>query len=65
MIDEDVAKVVEDGQKQRSSDESFAQLSAFYDEMKRRGIAKTSEYGLPPVDTVGAATFRNDPRKAS
>ncbi|MCA1789634.1 MAG: hypothetical protein LC667_07195 [Thioalkalivibrio sp.] len=60
MIDDEVAKTVEEVAKLRSADEGLKRLRDFYDEMKRLGIAQTREYDLPPIDTIGTTAYRRD-----
>ena len=33
--------------------EELKRLSQFYERMKQEGVAKTREYALPPLDTIG------------
>jgi hypothetical protein len=41
----------------RSATDEFIRLSAFYDEMKRLGLTKKSEYELPLIDTIGRTLY--------
>jgi hypothetical protein len=59
MIDDEITKTVEDLRRARANDEALQQLSDFYDEMKRSGIAQSHGYNLPPVDTVGNTAYRH------
>jgi hypothetical protein len=59
MIEEEVVQTIDDFKRRTQDDQSLKQLSDFYDEMKRSGIAQTRGYNLPPIDTVGTSAFRN------
>jgi hypothetical protein len=60
MIDAQVAEVVKERDQRLENDADFQELKNFYAEMQRLGFAKQSEYGLPPVDTVGALYARKN-----
>jgi len=36
-----------------SKDKKFQELQEFYEDMKKKGIAKKQEYSLPQLDTIG------------
>jgi hypothetical protein len=57
-ITEEVALVIANGQEHRKEDSQFAELQAFYEEMKRLGIAKKPEYTAPQLDTVGRGFYK-------
>ncbi len=61
MIEEEVVAAIEEFKRLAAHDHELQKLSAFYDEMKKAGIAQTQPYGLPPVDTIGVTAFRQRP----
>jgi hypothetical protein len=52
-IGDRVREVAETFEAQTSNREELDRLRAFYDRMKRAGIATTREYDLPQLDTIG------------
>jgi hypothetical protein len=58
MIDEEVVDAIQEFKHIAGNDQGLKQLSDFYEEMKKAGIAQNQRYSLPAVDTIGASTPR-------
>ncbi len=56
-IVEEVKKEIVEQTKTLSKDRDFVRLQDFYAEMKELGVAKSSSYDLPPLDTLGKNFF--------
>lgn len=45
-------------EREEPTNPDFARLREFYEEKKKEGLIRKQEYSLPPMDTVGRASFR-------
>ncbi len=52
-IVEEIQKEIEQKKKILEENKEYVRLRDFYNEMQELGIAKKSEYSLPPLDTIG------------
>lgn len=52
-IAEEIQKEIEAKKEALEKNKEYVRLRDFYDEMERLGVAKKSEYDLPPIDTIG------------
>lgn len=59
MTTVDQLKKLINGFESQSQDlEDLERLRSFYERMKREGVAKTRNYEIPQVDTIGRAIYR-------
>jgi hypothetical protein len=56
-IDQEVKEAIYAFEQTRVSDQEFLRLRAFYEEMKRRGIAVKKPYDIAPLDTIGRSFY--------
>ena len=60
---EKVKKVLCEEEVERTDNPNFQKLSAFYETMKKEGIAINQGYKLPPIDTIGRRLYENSANK--
>lgn len=56
-IIEKVKQVLTEEEEERTANPRFQELRAFYEAMKKEGIAINQGYKLPPIDTVGRRLY--------
>jgi hypothetical protein len=52
-IEDNVKKVLAEGEKERKENANFESLREFYEQAKREGFAIKHEYTLPQFDSIG------------
>lgn len=58
MIEEEVVTAIAEFKRLAADDLELQKLSAFYEEMKKAGVAQNQRFSLPPVDTIGSPALR-------
>lgn len=61
-IVEQVKQVIESEKGCFESEQSFADLQEFYDDMQAKGLVIKQTYNLPLVDTIGKSLYQTAPR---
>ena len=56
-ITEEIQKELEANRESLEKNKEYVRLRDFYDEMEKLGVAKKSEYDLPPLDTIGKRLY--------
>ena len=56
-ITDDINRTIIEHQKKWHNNAEFMELTEFYTEMQRLGIAKQQAYTLPPLDTIGRQLY--------
>lgn len=54
---EEIQKEVEEKKESLKDNKEYVRLRDFYVEMQELGLAKKTEYDLPPLDTIGRRLY--------
>ncbi len=59
-IVKEVKKIIVEDKNEFLKDSNIQKLQAYYEEMRRLGIAKKQEYTLPQLDTTGVTCLHRE-----